>query len=332
MKIDTTLQLLDTLQDTLCLSEELQLMGNLQGHLSWVLILVASAAVMQIVTIFVLLTSRRGGRGYRNMHDRRPGAPTGVDGRPDNKGQGGAPRRSDGGTGGQRKPGDGGKGGGGQRQGGQQGGRSQQERGGKPNQGSIDPVELSLRDINQRLKNAEREQDSARRNMRDGDGADGDGRGRDGRPQQRGGRDGRDGRGGNRDDKGPRRDSGRDGNRGRDGRPERQDRGDGARPPQEHGRFRQNEQGTDAPERPQAPEIIPNDTTIPDDQLQHGRRFTAKRRMLPDEAVVPEEAGRQQEQPSQIQESAPAFADNSDSFGGQERQEQGDTEDIQFGR
>jgi len=178
---------------------------------------------------------------------------------------------------------------------------------------------MSLRDINQRLKNAEREQDSARRNMRDTDGGDGEGRGRDGRPKQR------DGRGGNRDDRGQRRDSNRD-NRGGN-RPERQDRGDGARHQQEHGRFRQNEHGADAPERPQAPEIIPNDMGVPEDQLQHGRRFTAKRRTLPDGAGASDETGSQQYQASS--ESAAAPAGGHDSFGGQER---GGAENIQFGR
>ncbi|MDR2694267.1 MAG: hypothetical protein LBB74_08675 [Chitinispirillales bacterium] len=300
--------------DTSQLSEVLQLMGYLQGNLPWILVLVASAAVMQLITMVVLLTGRKGGRGHHHGQDRRPGTQFGERGKPD-KGQGGAPHRTDGG--GQRKSGDGSRGGG-QRQGGQQqGGRQQPERGGRPNQPSIDPMEMSLRDINQRLKNAEREQDSARKNMRDGDGASGEGRGGGGgRQQQRGGRDGRGG-GGNRDDKGGhRRDSGRD-NRG-GGRPERQER-----PPQEHDRFRHNEYGTDAPERPPAPEIIPNDMGVTEDQLQHGRRFTAKRRMLPDEAGAPEE----QRQPAPENASAPTG--NSHSFAGQE---QDNTENIQFGR
>jgi hypothetical protein len=197
-------------------------------------------------------------------------------------------------------------------------------------------MEMSLRDINQRLKNAEREQDSARRNLRDGDSSDGEGRGRDGR-QQRGGRDGRDGRdggrGGNRDDKGPRRDSNRDNrdNRG-GGRPERQDRGDGAGRQQDHNRFRQNEQAAEAQERPQAPEIVGNDMGVPEDQLQHGRRFTAKRRMLPDGSGSPEESSPQDHSAS-VPESVSAPTGDSGSSGWNERQEQGGgTEDIQFGR
>jgi hypothetical protein len=308
----------------------------MRGNLTWIFVLIASVVIMLVVNTVVIFRSRRGGRGYRPGQDRRPGAPKDADGRPD-RGQGGAPRRNDGGAGGQRKHGDGnrndGNRGGGQRQGGQQGGRPQQDRGGKPGSSSIDPMEMSLRDINQRLKNAEREQDSARKNLRDGDGSDGEGRGRDGR-QQRGGRDGRDGRdggrGGNRDDRGPRRDSNRD-NRG-GGRPERQERGDGAGRQQDHNRFRQNEQAAEAQERPQAPDIVGNDLGVPEDQLQHGRRFTAKRRMLPDGPGSPEESS-QQDRSAPVPESVSAPTGDSGSSGWNERQEQGGAaEDIQFGR
>jgi len=317
--MDSLLSVTDTTQLS---AEVLQLMGYLQGNLPWILVLVVSAAVMQLITTIILLTGRKRGRGYRYGNDRRPGAP--GTGKPDNKGQGGAPRRGDGGNagGGQRKPGGGDNRGGGQRQGGgQQGGRPQQDRGGRPNQASIDPVEMSLRDINQRLKNAEREQDNARKNLRDTDGPDGDGRGRDNRQQQqRGGRDGgRDGRGGNRDDRGPRRDSNRDNrdNRG-GGRPERQDRNDGSRQQQEHGRFRREEQGYDAPERPPVPETVPNDIGVQEDQPQHGRRFTAKRRILPDDTGTPDEGQQQYSAP----ENAPAS----------NYEERNGAEDIQFGR
>jgi hypothetical protein len=272
---------------------------------------VAVVAVLQLLTIAVLLAGRKSGRGQFNRGNRRPGGEDAKPYRPSD-----APRRAaeSGGSGGQRKPADGGKSGGHR----QQGGRPQQERGGRSGQSHIDPVEMSLRDINQRLKNAEREQDSARRNLRDGDSQEGGGRG--GRPQQREGRGG--GGGGNRDDRPPRRDSGRDFNRDggrREGRPERQDRGDGARQPFEQGRFRQSEQGADAPEkqerqeRPQAPELVPNDIGMPEEQLQHGRRFTAKRRMLPD-APEPE---------PQLQDAAPSFLD-----GGA----QGQGAEMQFGR
>jgi len=320
---------LSSVIDTTQLSAEvLQLMGYLQGNLPWILVLVASAAVMQLITTIILLTSRKRGRGYRYGNDRRPGAS--GEGKQENKGQGGAQRRNDGGNagGGQRKPGGDNRGGGGQRQGGgQQGGRPQQERGGRPNQSSIDPMEMSLRDINQRLKNAEREQDNARKNLRDSDGADGDGRGsRDNRQQQqRGGRDGggRDGRGGNRDDRGPRRDN-RDNRDNRNGgRPERQDRNDGQRQQQEHGRFRREEQNVESTERPQAPEIVQNDMGAPEDQPQHGRRFTAKRRVLPDDPVTPSDEGQQQYR-SNPEENAPSQTNYSE--------EQGGTENIQFGR
>jgi len=318
--LDTAAQLAQSVpQDTL--QELMDLMVGMQGSLKWIFVFVASVAVMLLVNIIIIFRGRKGGRGYRPGHDRRPGAQAGADGKPDRGGQGGSPRRNDGG--GQRKPGDGNRGGGQRQGGGQQGGRPQQERGGRPNQSSIDPMEMSLRDINQRLKNAEREQDSARRNIRDGEGgSDGEGRGRDGRPQQRGGgrdnRDGRDNRGGggNRDDRGPRRDSNRDNRDNRGGnRQERQERGDGGRPQQEHDRFRQNDQGTAAPEN------AGSDMGGSDDQLQHGRRFTAKRRTLPDDSGGQEAADQQQYQPNT--DSAPAG--NPESFG-----EQGN--DIQFGR
>ncbi len=319
--LDATTQLVTVAQLDTLLAQSDSLMVVVNGFKRGIYVLLASVVVMLLINLVILLTSRKRGRGHHYGHDRRPGGQTGNDGKPDNKGQGGAPRRQDGG---QRKPG-GDNGGGGRRQGGQQGGRPQQERGGRSGQAPIDPVEMSLRDINQRLKNAEREQDNARKSIRDGDGGgDGEGRGnRDGRQQQRGGRDGRDGRGGNRDDRGPRRDSNRD-NRG--GRPERQDRGDGGRPQQEQDRFRQSEQGVSAPqERPQAPEVASGDTGVSDDYLQHGRRFTAKRRMLPDGAGGQEGTDSPQFQPTQ--ESAPAG--NSDSFGGQE---QSGAETIRFGR
>lgn len=288
---------------------------------------------MQLVTIAVLLTSRRGARGYRGHdRDRRPGMPAGAEGKPD-RGPGGASRRPDGaGGGGQRKPGDnrGGK----PQQG--QGDRQRQGQGqgqGRPGQSPINPVEMSLRDVNQRLKNAEREQDNARRSIRgDGDGADGDGRDRDGRQQRGGGgRDGgRDG-GRNDRDRGPRRDGGRD-NRNRDGgRPDRQN--DGGRPPRDRGQFRQEDAGHSSPatERLTGPEIIPDGVGTPEEQLQHGRRFAAKRRILPDSAGGPEEAEPAPREQSTLFDNAENTPQET-STANFDGQEQPGNEDIQFGR
>jgi len=320
-------QLLDTAAQLINAAQSDSLMVVLKGFEKSIYVLLASVVVMVVINLIVLLTSRRRGRNH-HYQDRRPGMPMNDRGKQD-KGQGGGQKRQEGGGGGQKKPGDNNNRGG-QRRDGQQGGRPQQERGGKPGQSSIDPMEMSLRDINQRLKNAEREQDSVRKNMKDGDGSDGEGRGGRDNRQQRGGRDGRDGRGGNRDDRGPRRDSGRDNNRGGN-RPERQDRGDGARPQQEQGRFRQNEQGTDraeAQEKPQTPDIVANDVNVSDDrdQLQHGRRFTAKRRVLPDGAGTSEDTGFQPQD-----QAASVTTDNSESFAARE-QNDGGPENIQFGR
>jgi hypothetical protein len=202
----------------------------------------------------------------------------------------------------------------------------------------MDPMEMSLRDINQRLKNAEREQENARRNIQDGGGAGGggDGRGnRDGRPQQRGGRDGgRDGgnKDGYRSDRGPRRDGNRDQQPRGDGRPERQGRGgegDGARQPFNGGREQRPFHQEDAQEGvaggSQAPDIVANDAGMSEDQLQHGRRFTAKRRPLPDNNAGAEGAGGQE---------GSAGVDNVPTPDAhvEQRQEDSGAENIQFGR
>jgi hypothetical protein len=141
-------------------------------------------------------------------------------------------------------------------------------------------MEMSRRDINQRLKNADRDQDNAR-SARDGDGEDGGNRYRDGKPRQGGGRDG------GRNDRGPRRDGNRD-SRGRDGgKPERQGGYDGPRPQRDRGQFRTDGEASDAAIAAPAPEkpVTPNDFGAPEEQLQHGRRFAARRRMLPDDAA-----------------------------------------------
>lgn len=320
---DSVVQALTAQSDSL-----MELMRGFDRNLPWVLILVISIAVMQLINVVVIMRSRKGARGYRGHdrdRDRRPGAQAGAEDK-QGKGQSSAARRPDWAPG-QKKPGDsrGGK----PQQG--QGDRQRQGQSGRSGQQSVNQMELSLRDINQRLKNAEREQDNARKSIRDGEDGDGRDRDRDGR-QQRGGRDGgRDG--GGRNDRGPRRDGGRD-NRNRDG----------GRPPRDRGQFKQDDAGHGTPpqERPTAPEIVPNDMGVPEDQLQHGRRFAAKRRVLPDTADGPDvSAGGSFDAPEQNQSSVFDNVGNTQpetpttDFGRQEQPETQDpngNETIQFGR
>jgi len=256
----------------------------MDGILTLVAVLVV--IILQFITIFIVLSNRKPG-------GRPGGAPRqGVEGRPERK-DGVDPRRAQGGSGSGRKPVEN------RDRGGrppQQGGRRPQQQQQQSQPAAIDPMEKSLRDINLRLKNAEREQENARRKIQDGDS-------RDGRPQQqrgerndRGDRNDRGGnRGGNGGDRGaPQQGGRRDFNReprrdgGRPDRPERQGRGevDGQeqsgpqfqeRPPRQFQQPEQNMTGG-----PQAPEIVPNDLGVSEDQLQHGRKFTAKRRPLPE--------------------------------------------------
>jgi hypothetical protein len=165
----------------------------------------------------------------------------------------------------------------------------------------IDPVEKSLRDLNLRLKSAEREQESARRKIqenfprgdhnrgrddRNRDGRDRDGRDRDGRDRDGRDRDGRDHRG-NRD-RNLRRDSWQDRNRS-GGFPQQ--------PPQA------------VPQQPNEPLVEKKETDLPPteiktpvqqtgpatgqdlgasdfgsgENLEHGRKIIVKRRMLKDD-------------------------------------------------
>ncbi|MDR3011714.1 MAG: hypothetical protein LBU70_00670 [Chitinispirillales bacterium] len=138
---------------------------------------------------------------------------------------------------------------------------------------AIDPMEKSLRDINLRLKNAEREQESARKKIHQ---ESGPGPRSNGRPENQ-----------NRPQQRPpiQRVNG-----GRDDRPPRREFNRGGPPMQEHPQRPapvEPEFGG-MPQQQQAPEMIHDGGMHEQADMQHGRRFTAKRRQLPEN---PEETG-----------------------------------------
>lgn len=170
---------------------------------------------------------------------------------------------------------------------------------------AADPVEKSLRDINLKLKNAERDQESARKKIQDN--FQGEPR-RDGENTRRGG--GRDNRGdrGGRGDRGPR-DHRRDGNR--DNRDNRRS-GWQDRDQQPRRDFQPRTPATETPEEPtfevpqtneplqqqsqpiapsqvageirkETPDFAVADAGMTDENLQHGRKIMVKRRTLKEE-------------------------------------------------
>ena len=142
----------------------------------------------------------------------------------------------------------------------------------------VDPVEKSLRDINLKLKNAERDQENARRKIHDNFSKD-NSRRRDG---GKGGRDGRDLRGGNR--------RGNWNERGR--RDNSQDRGNTQTDDeQESQAFEVNEELNNlqslpiqetSPMTDNSSDITTNDFGS-EENLQHGRKFSVKRRVVKDD-------------------------------------------------
>lgn len=180
---------------------------------------------------------------------------------------------------------------------------------------AVDNVEKSLRDINLKLKNAERDQEVARKRLNEG------GTVRD--PQDRPDR-----------DRPPRNNRDRDGNRGRDGH--RRDRngnsrGGNWRNNRGEGESRQGD-GNSQLEHPavendadavnETSSVVASSTSLPnlnpvdfDADLEHGRKFTVKRRALSDESaevgVAPSESSGTSE-PSTFT-SAPESQDSSSS-------------------
>jgi len=175
---------------------------------------------------------------------------------------------------------------------------------------SVDSVEKSLRDINLKLKNAERDQEAARKRISDGIGKDGQ-RPRGNRDHNRGGKDGH------------RRDRDRD----RNNRGNWRDRNGGdrsensSRPQQEHPAA-VNESAAAAEIAPSVtpslPELNPVDF---DTDLEHGRKFAVKRRPLAEEAAAPavgQAGGQGGEEKTPVQEfsaEAPSSNDSEISFG-----------------
>jgi hypothetical protein len=262
---------------------------------------VAAVLVLQLITILLIIGKKKPGRDSGDV--RRHGAEFRGEKKDSD------PRRGN--NSGGRKPGEN-RGGGG-------GNRPQQQNKPPQNQPAvIDPMEKSLRDINLRLKNAEREQENARKKFQEsGVGSAGGRDNRDGRPphqrNDRGGGGNRGGGGGNRDfnrDRPPRVDN----------RPEKPYRSE-----QENPAF--SGAGTESEQpiiTPAAPEIPVNDVGVSEDQLQHGRRFTAKRRQLPSDPA-PETIAPDTDTPI----TAPQTAENEQDI---QTQQQDETTDIQFGR
>ena len=152
----------------------------------------------------------------------------------------------------------------------------------------IDPVEKSLRDINLRLKSAEREQESARRKIQDNFSRGDQPRNRDDRDRGRGNRD--------RDyQRNPRRDNWQDRNRSGGFQQQQQPAPAAPQQPRSEPVVEQKAANLPAPES-MAPvkQVVPQDLqeTIvsdfsADQNLEHGRKIIVKRRMLKDE--LPEE-------------------------------------------
>jgi len=260
-------------------------------------IMLAAVLILQLITILVVIIGKKQGRGAGDA--RRPGAES----RGDKKDA--DPRRGGGGPG--RKPADSRNGGGKP----QQPARPQQS---QPAAG-IDPMEKSLRDINLRLKNAEREQENARKKFQEGGSAGSSPRepreNRDSRPHQRGGS--------GRIERGVNRDFNRD--QKREARPERPFRAEQENAPHP---APQAERPAPPPEQPvtapAAPDIAVNDTGVSEDRLQHGRKFTAKRRQLPPD-IAPEAAAPETVTPAAEPQAAETAQDV-----------QTEGADIQFGR
>jgi len=269
-----------------------------------IIVMLAAVLILQLITILIITGKKKQGRG--SVETRRPNAEFRSEKKDSD------PRR---GNTGNKKPGENRIG----------GNRPQQQN--KPPQsqpsGAIDPMEKSLRDINLRLKNAEREQENARKKFQEGGSGSGNaGSGRDNResrpPHQRGERGNRSG-GGHRDFNRDQR---------RDNRPEKPYRAE-----QENTGFSapatvtatESEQPVIAPT---TPDFAVNDTGVSEDQLQHGRKFTAKRRQLPSdiapetETGIPETSAPEAAAAPQVTESAPAV----------QVEQQTDGSDIQFGR
>jgi hypothetical protein len=146
--------------------------------------------------------------------------------------------------------------------------RSQQSGSNNATSATVDPVEKSLRDINLKLKNAERDQEYARRKIQDNFSKDSSRRrdGKNGRDQRRGDR--------------------------RSGWNERNSRRDNpnttiespvnAEKEEIKNQFESPIHEVSKEVTPVAPELVPNDFGT-EENMQHGRKFAPKRKFLLDE-------------------------------------------------
>ena len=195
--------------------------------------------------------------------------------------------------------------------------------------GAVDNVEKSLRDINLKLKNAERDQEVARRKFQDNTEIDGANREQPRRRHSRDSRDGRDNRGGGRDENRDSRRGGGDRDRNRSNFRTRQDRPFQEESPAESPEAEMPETSypVDAETGPisappvaaaAAPELGASD--FDSDNTEHGRKFNVRRRMLKED--VPGDTSPSGEEPS----SASASAESSPEAPA------GDDAEISFGR
>lgn len=192
-----------------------------------------------------------------------------------------------------------------------------------PSSGSDDNVEKSLRDINLRLKNAERDQEAARRKIKENIGKD-----HSKRRHSRGKRD--DNRGANRRDRYNRNN--------RRNRNNRESLSESNFPQDEHS-VKENVSSMipdrNEPSNQQAvslPDLNPTD--FDSDTTQHGRKFTVKRRVLKEESEsFPEQGNKEGTTQPENSQDAVSGSDTTES-----RHEQKDflespnTNDIHFGR
>jgi|GEM_PF-1064014 len=224
--------------------------------------------------------------------------------------------------------------------------------------GSVDTVEKSLRDINLKLKNAERDQEFARRKVQENFNKDPNRRNdRNDRNPRGGNRDNRDNRGDNRDNRGDNRDN-RDNRHGGHDRNNNRDRRSGGnwqernkgREPLSFGETSQNEENKSlenqnviagqeqvqiqshqesaqvaAPvSEPSTPDVAATDLNT-DDSFGHGRKILVKRRMLKEEDGTQSEGSDESTGSSESASAASSSGDSESSEGSS------DTE-IKFGR
>jgi FtsZ-interacting cell division protein ZipA len=200
----------------------------------------------------------------------------------------------------------------------QQDGRQRQSSNAQSTQpsGAIDNVEKSLRDINLKLKNAERDQEAARRRISDPSGKEGSGSGGSRRHRNDGNRGGRRDR------------NNRNNNRGRNNNPDRSTDTRQNNAPVQHPA---NEGNASQETRPAA-EVTPVNT-LPnlnpvdfEPELEHGRTVQVKRRLLKEDLP-----GATNSAPGEVSEKSDSSAGDAANFEPTVQPETS-TDEISFGR